>query len=473
MKRWLSIGGVCVVLLAFVLPFDARATTALDIDGETEAFAVRVEYDLPLPGSIGTEPHVVGEIRRTFGENAKGLAGAPTDFTAITGGAVYDPWSTVNGNDGPLAVSGNSTGIKDPIDPHNGLPTAECFYPGQPATTVSWPRDLRADTKPIPPTSYANAQCGAGPTTQLTAWSASDDVPGSPTGALGSVLHTGALDATSLLQPEHGVVTSTARASAHEVSVLGGAVRIGGVEAEGTSTAQGPGGADGTNSHVALSDISAGGQVFSVADDAITVAGNTFPIDSSAGQAFLNNVNAGLDATGCKLSVLGPANPYPQGFLLSRKPPQIGVAKDGTFAASMHGGMLILCDLPQDVTTPTTFTPQRVQILVGFVYSMARATKGDAGFGTGDFLAGAGSINTPSKTVDVPGPSAAPAPVVAAKTDTNNVPQTQALPASAGRTIRYRPLARSTRIIFIVFGILLLIVATNVASRRLKELVGS
>ena len=473
MKRWISIGGVCVVLLAFILPFDARATTNLDIDGETEAFAVRVEYDLPLPGSIGTEPHVVGEIRRTFGENAKGLAGAPTDFTAITGGAVYDPWSTVNGNDGPLAPGGHNTGIKDPIDPHNNLPTAECFYPGQPATTVSWPRDLRADTKPIPPTSYANAQCGAGPTTQLTAWSASDDVPGSATGALGAVLHTGALAATSLLQPQHGVVTSTARASAHEVSVLGGAVRIGNVEAEGTSTAQGPGGHDATTGHVALANISAGGQLFSVADDEITVAGNRFAIDSSAGQAFLNNVNAALDGTGCKLSVLGPANPYPQGFLLSRKPPQIGVAKDGTFAASMHGGMLIVCDLPQNLTTPTTFTPQRVQVLVGFVYSMARATAGDAGFGTGDFFAGAGSVTTPSRTIDIPATSDEPASVVAAKNDTNGVPQTQAFVPAAGRTIRYKPLARTTRIIFIILGIVLLIAATNFASSRLRDLVGS
>jgi hypothetical protein len=473
MKRWLSIGGVCLVLLAFILPFDARATTSLDIDAETEAFAVRVEYDLPLPGSIGTEPHVVGEIRRTFGENAKGLAGAPTDFTAVTGGAVYDPWSSANGNDGPLAPGGHNTGIKDPIDPHNNLPTAECFYPGNPATTVSWPRDLRANTKPIPPTSYANAQCGAGPATALTAWSASDDVPGSPTAALGGVLHTGALAATSVLQPEAGVVTSTARASAHEVSVLGGAVRIGDVEAEGTSKAQGPGGSDSTTGHVALANISAGGQLFSVADDEITVAGNRFAIDSSAGQAFLNNVNAALAGTGCKLSVLGPANPYPQGFLLSRKPPEIGIAKDGTFAASMHGGMLIICDVPQNLTSPTGFTPQRVQILVGFVYSMARATKGDAGFGVGDFIAGAGSITTPSRTVDVPAPSLAPVSAIGAKDDTNRVPQTQAFAPAGGRTIRYKPLARSTRIIFIAIGIVLLIAATNFASRRLRELIGS
>src|SRR5205823_12105019 len=100
--------------------------------------------------------------------------------------------------------------------------------------------------------------------------------------------------------------------------------------------------------------------------------------------------------------VMGPASPYPQGFLLSRKPPALGTAKDGTFAASMYGGMLILCDVPHSATDPTTFTPQRVQILIGFVYSMARAVKDDAGFGTGDFFAGTKTFNTASRTVSEP-----------------------------------------------------------------------
>jgi len=474
MKRTLSLAGIFIFLVAIVIPFDARAASQLDIDGETEAFAVRVEYDIPLPASIGTEPHVIGEIRRTFGENSKGLSGAPTNFTAVTGGDVYDPWAGVNGNDGPLKVSTVQTGIGPPVDPHNpGLPTAECFYPGNASKTVSFPRDLRAETKPIPPTSYANAICGAGPSTQLTAYSASDDVPGSPTASLGPILHTGPLEADSMLQPVHGVVTSNARASAHDVKVLDGVIRIGSVEAEGVSTAEGPGGKDSTTGHIALTNITAAGQTFSVAEDEITVANQRFPIDSSAGQAFLENLNNGLAGTGCKLSVMGPASPYPQGFLLSRKPPALGTAKDGTFAASMYGGMLILCDLPHAATDPTTFTPQRVQILVGFVYSMARAVKDDAGFGTGDFFAGTKTFNTPSRTLTIAAPPVKPSTVVAAKVDTAPISQQPQAFAPSGRTIRYKPLAMSTRIALIAIGIVLLIAATNFASRRLKELVGS
>jgi hypothetical protein len=468
MKRTLSIAAVAMFLVALVVPFDARAASQLDIDGETEAFALRVEYDIPLPASIGTEPHVIGEIRRTFGENSKGLSGAPTNFTAVTGGDLYDPWSGVNGNDGPLKVGSVQTPIGPPINPHNpGLPTAECFYPGNASKTVSFPRDLRAETKPIPPTSYANAICGAGPSTQLTAYSASDDIPGSPTGSLGPILHTGPLEAESTLQPVHGVVTSAARASAD------GVIRIGTVEAEGASTAEGPGGKDSTTGHIAMTNITAGGQTFSVAEDEITVANQRFPIDSSAGQAFLQNLNAGLSGTGCKLSVMGPANPYPQGFLLSRKPPALGTAKDGTFAASMYGGMLILCDLPHSVTDPTTFTPQRVQILVGFVYSMARAVKDDAGFTTSDFFAGTKTFTTPSHTVVEPAPPIKPSTVVAATTNTAPISQQPQAFAPSGRTIRYKPLATSTRIAFIAIGIVLLIAATNFASRRIRELVGS
>jgi len=472
MKRTLSWAGLGIVLMAFIVPFDARATTQIDIDGETEAFALRVEYDIPLPASIGTEPHVVGEIRRTFGENAKGLAGAPTDFTAVTGGEVYDPWSGVNGNDGPLKVGSVQTGIKQPIDPHQNLPTAECFYPGYISQTVSWPRDLRGDTSPLPPISYANAQCNAGPTTQLTAWAASADTPDGPGAALGSVVHTGEISADSTLQPQAGVVTSAARASGHSIKILGGVIRIGQVEAEGLSTAAGPGGTDSTTGHVALTDISAGGQLFSIADDSLVVAGTKVPIDSSAGQAFLTNVNNALDPTGCKLSVLGPASPYPQGFLLSRKPPELGVANDGTFAASMHGGMLILCDLPESLTGPTTFTPQRVQILVGFVYSMARATKDDAGFGVGDLVTGGTTITSPSRTITERGRSSTQQTVAPTTVGSGPATQPQAFAPAAGRTIRYKPLAVATRIAFIIIGIALLIAATNFASRRLRDLVG-
>ncbi len=476
MSRRIAWLAAAVLVLAVATPFGALGQQKeLDLDGETEAFALRVEYDIPLPAGSGTIPGNVGEIRKESGENAKGLAAAPTQFDALVSGAVYDPYAAYNGNDGNFHVGSVYTDQKPPINPHNQLPTAECFYPGATSKTVSWPRDLRAEeTKPLPPVAYANAQCNAGPTTQITAWAASADTPAGPGEPIGAVVHTGPVAGESLLRPDHGAVKTFARASANAVKILGGVIRIGSVEVEGASSAEGPGGTAGTSGHVALIDVEAGGQKFTVADNHLTIAGQTFAIPSDGAQAAMNAINAGLDPTGCKLTLLGPAEKYPQGYILARKPPKIGVAKDGTFAASMHGGMLVFCDIPKSITEPTTFTPQRAQILVGFAYSMAKANTASEGFGIGD-LAGPTTINTPSKTIsevsrsvrDVDAPAA---PEAGRSTDVTNAPQAF---TPSRRVIPYTPLGMTARVIFILIGVALLIAATNLASRRLKELVGS
>jgi hypothetical protein len=66
----------------------------------------------------------------------------------------------------------------------------------------------------------------------------------------------------------------------------------------------------------------------------------------------------------------------------------MGVAADGSLAASMQGGLLVLCDLPQSATAPTGFSPQRMQVLIGFAYTGVAATDEPGGFGLGGLLGG-------------------------------------------------------------------------------------
>jgi hypothetical protein len=285
-------------------------------------------------------------------------------------------------------------------------------------------------------------------------------------------VHTGPVSGDSLLRPDHGVVRTAARASAHAVSILGGVISVGNVEVQGHSSAEGPGGKNATTGQVALTDVEAGGQTFSVADNELVVGGQSFPIPSAGAKGVTDAVNATLEPTGCALSLLGPPKQYPQGYILSRKPPKLGVAKDGTFAASMHGGMLVLCNLPESITGPTTFTPQRVQILVGFVYTMASSSREVEGFGIGD-LGGSTTIGTPSRTVvesartvKAEAPAASSAPV------SGPASAPQALSPSR-RVITYSPLAVGTRIAFAAIGIILLVAATNFAARKLRDLTGS
>src|SRR5438874_10346743 len=124
LRRALSWAGVSLVLFTVAAPFAALGQqTTTDYDGETEAFAIRTEYDIPLPAGSGTIPGIIGEIRKTNGENAKGLAAAPTNFDALVSGAVYDPYSTYNGNDSNFHVGSIKTNQKPPANPHNNLPT--------------------------------------------------------------------------------------------------------------------------------------------------------------------------------------------------------------------------------------------------------------------------------------------------------------------------------------------------------------
>jgi hypothetical protein len=363
----LAIFALGTVLVPFAPGVGADEPTAV-ASAEVQSYAIRVEYDIPLPVSPGTIPHVVGDVRKSgAGENAKGLAAAPTGFDAVVGGAYYDPDKD---NDQPLVPCGPGarTGCNLP-------PQTECFYPGDLLDTdFRFPTETKADTAGLPATSYSTARCGAGPEVELHAVGAGDG-PGYTVAASA---------ADALARPVQGVLESTTSVRANGVSIGAGAITVGNIQAAGHSEVTGKKGGQKTEASVALTDINAGGTRFSIANNQLVIAGQSVPLDSSAAQSFVDQINAGLASTNCTISLLTDPARYPQGFLLGRKEPRIGVAEDGTFAASMKAGLLVLCDLPEELSAGTDFKPQRLQAVLGFAYTSAASEGEPGGFGLAD-----------------------------------------------------------------------------------------
>jgi hypothetical protein len=162
---------------------------------------------------------------------------------------------------------------------------------------------------------------------------------------------------------------------------------------------------------VSLTDVNAGGSSFSIANDQLVVGGQAMPLDSAAAQSFVDSVNEALTPTRCTIALGTDPRRYPQGFLLSRKEPRIGLADDGTYAASMRGGLIVFCDLPDELGTGTDFKPQRLQVALGFAYTAASAITEPGGFGIGDL--GTGDTGAPAVTevagLQVAAPTATPA----------------------------------------------------------------
>lgn len=332
------------------------------ISAEFDAFALRVEYDIPLPAGTGTVPRVVGEVRRSgAGENAKGLSAAPTQLDAVVGGTYADPDKSKKGDE-------------------RRPPQVECFYPGDLVNTrFDFPTDSQAETAGLPAAGYAIAQCAAGPAVALGARNGAVDLPGLRVG--GGVADGGA-------HPASGQLLSVASARASDVQLADGAITIASVDVHGASATLGTPGTAKTESHVGLGDVTIAGVRFSLANDQVTLAGTTVPLDAASTATLVTTLNGALSATGCRIDLLSRPEAYPQGFILGRKPPAIGVKPDGSLAASMQGGLLVLCDLPQDATAPTGFSPQRMQVLVGFAYTSVAANDEPGGFGLGGLLGG-------------------------------------------------------------------------------------
>jgi hypothetical protein len=447
--------GLAVVPFAPGVGADEPSTIST---AEAEAFALRVEYDIPLPVSPGTMPHVVGEVRRSgAGENAKGLAAAPTHFDAVVGGTYYDPDKD---NDQPVLPCKPGDRSNCNLPPHT-----ECFYPGALIDTdFRYPTETNPLTAGLPPIAYATARCGAGPEVELHAVGAGD----APAASVA------ASAADALARPHEGVMEGTSAARAQGVSLGAGAITIGNVQASGHSQVTGKAGGAQTESRVSITDINAAGNRFDIANDRLIVGGQQIPLPSAQAQSFFDSVNAGLAPTGCTISLLSNPDRYPQGFLLSRKEPRIGLAEDGSFAASMHAGLLVLCNLPDQIGQGTDFNPQRLQAIVGFAYTAATTNDEPGGFGIGNL-----ADNVLGETILAPAPTGAPLADLAPA----SVPlETPSAPVAAPAKLQTKPAASrlpapladfamdpATRWVLGVVCVVIWAVLTHAGATRLRE----
>ncbi len=368
MRRSLALAAAASLLGLAMVPLLTSAGAAAGLDGlvtgEAESYALRIEYDAPLPLGPGTIPHTVGEVRRSqAGENSKGLAAAPTHFAAVVGGTYADPDKSRKGDE-------------------RLPPQVECFYPGDLVNTAfAFPTNTQAETAPLPPTSRASARCVAGPEVELHA-----------SAAIAEIAAVTARDVASdtLIRPAAGVARATTAAHASSVSIANGAVTIGAIQVDGVSTVTGKTGGAASHTRVSLTDVVAGGVTFSLADDRLLAGPLNLPIGGPLAQSVIDQANAGLAASRCRVDVITQPAHYPQGFLFSRPNPRVGVAGDGSFAGSLRAGLLIVCDLPESVTGNTDLNPQRVQVVAGFAYSAVSAVDEPGGFNLGNLIAAPG-----------------------------------------------------------------------------------
>ena len=330
---------------------------------------MRVEYDVPLPAGTGTIPHVVGTIGRSNGtDSVHGLAGAPSHLDAVVGGEYSDP---------------NGANNNQPI---NRLPQAECYSPGPVPTQVfRFPTDTQAGTSSVPPVAVASVQCAPGPSLTMAGFDAGIGVPGTPSASFAPAVRSGAATAEGTAGPVKGHLVSDAAAEASGVDLLGGVIHVGSVRVHDHSDIDGLPGQAKSDGTVDISAMRVAGTSASLSSGQLTVAGQSAPVDSSAGQRLIDQLNAGLSPSGCKLSAIGTPSAYPQGFLLSRPAPNLGVEANGTSAASEIGGLLVLCNVPQSISSHAGgFSPERMQVVLGFAFTAVSTRSDPGGFGIDD-----------------------------------------------------------------------------------------
>lgn len=374
LARLAGAGAATAVVALAALPLvPAPSAQAAPLEGlglvaELDALGVRVEYDIPAPASSGSIPQVVGTARRSAGsDSANGIAASPSRLDPVVGGTVTN--------------ADKEPGSGDEI----ALPQAECAYPGALADIAfTFPTDLRPDTAGTPPLGWSTAQCSAGPTVELHATGVSPD----RVSGLGAAVSVGAAVADASAGPVQGVLGASASAQASGVSILGGLITVDGIRASGSSHTDGtPGGAS-TTATVDLIGVEVAGVRFDLRGGDLVVDGTTLPVGGSAASALLRSISAALAPSRCALTILDSPAAYPQGFLFARPEPELGVAADGTLAASMTGGLLVQCEIPEEIGTTTGFNPQRMQVALGFVYTSVSAREDIGGFGLGDLGGG-------------------------------------------------------------------------------------
>lgn len=437
------------------------------LSANVESYVARVEYDIPLPVGTGTIGQVVGEVRSSdAGANAKGLAASPSALDPVVGGKFSDPQG-----------SGH---------PQNRYPQTECFYPGSLVdTSFFFPTDERKETAGVPAAGYATARCDAGPLVQLRSRVGTAGDPRTFTATAGPALGADTFTSDALARPDKGVLSAVTSSQGSNLSILNGAITVGSVVARGESQISGLPGGGASSAVVSISDIKVAGTTFSLNSKSdngketleLTSGGQSFALDSGPAKAVIDATNAALRPQGCSLSPLSSPGQYPQGFLFARPEPAVGVAADGTLAASYRGGLLVICDIPKSLSEPTTFSPQRAQILIGFAYTGAALRPGEGGlaiggFQPGDLLSGAAPSQAaldvptaptlPLALTGSPAPVAAPAPAPAEQA----APAAPTMPAAA---VLPRHLAAGTKVALAMLSLLLWLPLTHLGATRLRS----
>jgi hypothetical protein len=152
----------------------------------------------------------------------------------------------------------------------------------------------------------------------------------------------------------------------------------------------------------------------------------------------------------------------------------VGLAEDGSFAGSMQAGLLVLCDLPDELSAGTDLKPQRMQAVIGFAYTAANSEAEPGGFGIGDLGSGVlgQSFTAPASLTPSALPTATPAftPVEAAAAPAPAPTKLQARPAAS----RLAPLADfamdpATRWVLGLVCVVVWAALTHAGARKLRQ----
>ena len=218
------------------------------ISGQVESFALRVEYDLPLPAGSGTVAHVSGEVRRSpAGENAKGIAaGAPTEMDAVVGGKYIDPQGTGH--------------------PVRRTPQTECFYPGSLLDThFFFPTDTQGETSGHAADRLRDGAVRARPRGRAALGLGQRGRTGNRQRSAGAGAHHGSRRRRRAGPARSRTRSTRRRRRARRTSrSSGGAVKIGSVVASGHSSTTGQPGGGASRAAISINDIDAGGVTFGV-----------------------------------------------------------------------------------------------------------------------------------------------------------------------------------------------------------------
>ncbi len=330
----------------------------------TQALAVRIELDEPLPVGPGDIPSVTGQLNSAQGFSTGTVA---ADLLgAVVGPDLQDPT-----NDGHQYMQ---------------LPQATCVYPTQPSDAQSYPFDGSNQQ-----TVESQVTCGSGPSVKGLTYAA---MVGGQAGLtnptelqnLGlSSLPMGANGVSSgseSLGPDQVLGAVVAKANAEITNFdIPGILSASSIDAQGYSQATGrPGGAT-SHAQVVVHDLRIGTATISLGPKGVELGtGPSVPVSDA--QSVVSEFNQVAQLFGCNLTLLSSPSTYPQGPLFARPPLPDEVLANGMQASSTAGGALVRCVVPSSLN-PTKFKPLILQIIFGFVATQAVVLPSQPALGTG------------------------------------------------------------------------------------------